>query len=35
MDRQIKALCIVRVLIASFLCIAELVCIDMKDVWSI
>ncbi len=35
MDRQIKALCIVRVLTVSFLCIAELVCIDMKDVWSI
>ncbi len=35
MDRQIKALCIVRVLIASFFCIAELICIYMKDVWSI
>lgn len=35
MDRQIKALCIVRVLTVSFLCIAELVCIDMKDAWSI
>ncbi len=35
MDRQIKALCIVNVLIASFLCIAELVCIYMKDALSI
>lgn len=35
MDRQIKALCIANVLIASFLCIAKLVCIDMKDAWSI
>ncbi len=35
MDRQIKALCIVNVLIASFLCIVELGCIYMKDALSI